>query len=392
MTRVVLVAGDLNTWGGMDRANYELAWHLAEEVGVELHLVSYHVAQPLSQHPNVIWHKIPKLLNSYLLAGPLLNWMGRSVARDLRSARVIVNGGNCDWPDINWVHAVHAAWNNRTQHAPLSVQLRATVYKRRAIIDERRAIRSARIVVANSRTARQQIIERVGIPPERVHAVYCGTDPHMFHPASAAEKLAARQRFSWAASTPIAVFIGSLGHDRNKGFDVLFDAWKELCHDLSWDVNLVALGTGSEVELWRQAAAYRALDRRVQIMGFTKNVSEILRAADVMIHPTHYEGYGIGVHEALCCGLPAFVTCCAGVAERYPEELSGLLLGDPPSARDLIERLRGWRADIEGYRARVAAFAATLRQRTWSDMAREFVELTMPPPEKSSSVCAACPA
>ena len=25
-------------------------------------------------------------------------------------ARVVVNGGNCAWPDINWVHAVHAAW------------------------------------------------------------------------------------------------------------------------------------------------------------------------------------------------------------------------------------------------------------------------------------------
>ena len=39
----ILVSGDFTTWGGMDRANYELAWHLAEREGVETHLVSHFV-------------------------------------------------------------------------------------------------------------------------------------------------------------------------------------------------------------------------------------------------------------------------------------------------------------------------------------------------------------
>jgi glycosyltransferase involved in cell wall biosynthesis len=120
-------------------------------------------------------------------------------------------------------------------------------------------------------------------------------------------------------------------------------------------------------------------------MGFSKNVPEVLRAGDVLVHPTHYEAYGISVHEALCCGLPAFVTRCAGVAERYPTSLSDLLLNDPPSAKDLVERLSKWRADTEGWRARVAGFGTKLRQRTWTDMAREFVELTMPPPEEAAA-------
>ena len=33
-------------------------------------------------------------------------------------ARVVVNGGNCAWPDINWVHAVHAAWPVHDDGAP----------------------------------------------------------------------------------------------------------------------------------------------------------------------------------------------------------------------------------------------------------------------------------
>ena len=28
-----------------------------------------------------------------------------------KGARVVVNGGNCRWGDVNWVHYVHAAWS-----------------------------------------------------------------------------------------------------------------------------------------------------------------------------------------------------------------------------------------------------------------------------------------
>jgi hypothetical protein len=37
--------------------------------------------------------------------------------------------------------------------------------------------------------------------------------------------------------------------------------------------------------------------------------------------------------------------------------------------------LRRWRADPNGYRARVAEFGAELRQRTWADMARDIVAI-----------------
>ena len=52
----VIVSGDLTTWGGMDRANYELAAYLAEE-GLSVHIVAHFVAEPLAQHPSVTWHK-----------------------------------------------------------------------------------------------------------------------------------------------------------------------------------------------------------------------------------------------------------------------------------------------------------------------------------------------
>jgi glycosyltransferase involved in cell wall biosynthesis len=94
---------------------------------------------------------------------------------------------------------------------------------------------------------------------------------------------------------------------------------------------------------------------------------------DALVSPTHYDAYGQGVHEALCCGLPAFVTRCAGVAERYPEELADLLLDDPPSAADVVRRLRLWHGDRATYVARVAHFGEVLRRRSWADMAEDIL-------------------
>ena len=43
-----------------------------------------------------------------------------------------------------------------------------------------------------------------------------------------------------------------------------------------------------------------------------------------------------------------------------------------------MDRLRQWRAEHKYWRAAVSNFAHQLHQHTWTDMAREFVELTMP--------------
>ena len=184
----------------MDRANYELARYLADKIGSSVHLVSFFVASPLAEHPNVTWHRVSKPLGMYMLAQPLLAREGRRVAKVLsgQGARVVVNGGNCLWPDVNWVHAVHAAWNNRHEHAPLVFRLRADWAKRTARRAERRSLQQAKIVFTNSKSARQQVIDCAGLQPERVHAVYYGIDADVFHPCSQAEREAARQE-SWVA-------------------------------------------------------------------------------------------------------------------------------------------------------------------------------------------------
>jgi glycosyltransferase involved in cell wall biosynthesis len=177
----------------------------------------------------------------------------------------------------------------------------------------------------------------------------------------------------WSDGRPVVAFVGAMG-DRRKGFDSLFAAWAMLAAGSSWDARLVVLGAGASVSEWEARAEAEGLSGSIAFLGFRKDVSAILAGCDVLVSPTRYEAYGLNVQEALCCGLPALVSASAGVAERYPESLSGLLLPDAEDAADLAARLRSWRDQSQAIRDLVVPLSDRLRARTWDVMAREIAE------------------
>ena len=102
---------------------------------------------------------------------------------------------------------------------------------------------------------------------------------------------------------------------------------------------LVVAGTGPDLPHWKRRVAESGETAISVCSDSPRAFPTVLAAADALVSPTRFEPYGMGVHEAICCGLPAFVTRCAGVAERFPAQLDGLLLDDPPDAAQLCERL-----------------------------------------------------
>jgi glycosyltransferase involved in cell wall biosynthesis len=350
----------------MDMANLALARHLARRGPVEL--VAHRAAEELTRLANVTIRQVSRPFGSHLLGEGLLGRRGRVAARN--AGRVVVNGANCDWDDVNWVHYVHAAYRPQTT-AGLARRLKNGFVHRRASAAERTILPRSRVVVCNSRATARDVIERVGVPESRVRVVYYGTDPKRFAPIASSERQAVRESLAWA-DRPWAVFVGALG-DARKGFDTLYAAWRELCRDAGWDANLAVVGRGAELPAWQVQVKADGLANRIHFLGFRPDVDRVLAAANVLIHPARYEAYGLGVHEALCRGLPAIVSARAGVAERYPADFGAFLLTDPNDARELADRLRTWRRDLEAWPARLTELSAALRSRTWDDMAAEFV-------------------
>src|SRR5438128_1586428 len=167
-----IVAGDFSLSGGMDKANYHLAWHLAERARVPVHLVAHSVAEPLASHPLVRVHCVKRPFGRHFLGMPFLEQAGRRVARALTKAdsrtRVIVNGGNCQWPGINWVHMVHQACKCVDRGAPLAFRLRNRLSRVLACRAERHALRCSSLVIVNSERTRRDVTDGLRVSPDRV--------------------------------------------------------------------------------------------------------------------------------------------------------------------------------------------------------------------------------
>jgi glycosyltransferase involved in cell wall biosynthesis len=374
MNPFLIVTGDFVKTGGMDRANYALARYVAQR-GAETHLVAYRVDPELEEMPNVITHKVRKIMGSYLAAGMILSRVAKKWAGVIsgRGGRVVSNGGNCRFGDINWIHYLHAAYRRPSSSALLSRTRNRAAHLYFAA-QERDVLPRARILVANSNRTRQDAIEKLGIDGSKIHTVYLGTDPQEFRPGTAAERARMRREIGLPADQPVVVFVGALG-DSRKGFDIVFRAWQMLCADSAWDAHLAVVGSGAELPIWKRRAAQRAVSERIHFLGFRIDVPDIIRACDAMIAPSRYEPYGLAVHEALCCGLPAIVSANAGVAERYPGELADLLIADPEDAQEVAARMRLWNAHPEFFKNAAHTLSGAMRACTWDHMAAKIVEL-----------------
>ena len=370
----VLVAGGFHQHGGMDQLNAALANYLLAQ-NATVHLVGHEIDPEFQRERGARLDRVSRPVRSIWLGQRGLARRGRRAAAAATgrnpAARVLVNGGNCNWADLNWVHFLHCAWRSQLDDGPGWLRLKTQAENARAQRDERRILPRARLLVANSERTRADLIDRLGIDPDRVIRIYPAAKPA---PARDARSAAAfRRSLGVADGVPLAAFVGGFASDNRKGFDRLWEAWRILCARPDWSGVLLAAGAGRTLPAWRERIARAGLADRVIFAGFTENVGALLNAADLLVSPTRYEPYGMNVHEALTAGVPAMVSAGAGIAELYPPELRDFLLDQRDDAAALAARLSRWSSSRNAIRERFAAFCKRLAARTPAQMAAEIV-------------------
>ncbi len=274
----VIVAGGFHQKGGMDKANLALADYLLERE-IPVHLVTHSVEPSLASHPLATVHLVPRPAQSFLLGEFALAVRGRKIARRIMrlhpSAQVVVNGGNCVWPGVNWAHYVHHAWpgpaRSNRRRGTWAYRLKGLVSAVWARQTERAAFRRARLVISNSRRTSEEVVKHFGVDPERVYTVYLGSDA-AWGPISPEERAASRNSLGIGEARSVAAFVGGLGYDDRKGFDVLFRAWKALCARAGWDVDLVVAGAGPALSEWQAKVRQAGLESRIRLLGFSDQV------------------------------------------------------------------------------------------------------------------------
>ncbi len=155
-------------------------------------------------------------------------------------------------------------------------------------------------------------------------------DLERFKPVSRAERDELRARMNLPRDRTLIVFAGRLS--RAKGIEMLVHAWPDLLA-LHPDLYLVIVGSGGgsfddcEPDL-RSFVRQRGLEGSVHFAGVSSKVEEFLQAGDVFVFPSDYEGFSLGLVEALGSAIPSVVTSVGAAPQLIEHGKTGFLF--PP--------------------------------------------------------------
>jgi alpha-1,6-mannosyltransferase len=153
---------------------------------------------------------------------------------------------------------------------------------------------------------------------ERVQLLPFGVQKHVFRP-DAADRLAARASLGLPEDAILLLAIGRFAVE--KQFGDIIEAFAKVAPKLPRAV-LLLVGDGPErAALERRAHAVMTdapgPQPRIRFLGFERErtrLAQWLASADALMHACPYETFGLGVAEALACGLPAALPDRGGTA------------------------------------------------------------------------------
>ncbi|HSM01059.1 MAG TPA: glycosyltransferase [Acidimicrobiia bacterium] len=106
-------------------------------------------------------------------------------------------------------------------------------------------------------------------------------------------------------------------------------------------VSIGAETRAGDIERLERLAAAEGVADRVRFLGGRADARSFIAAADVYVHPSTVEAFGVAVLEAMALGRPIVATAVGGVAELVSDGETGLLVppGDPVALAAAIDRL-----------------------------------------------------
>lgn len=276
------------------------------------------------------------------LAGVIASWheMPLRNSLDLQSARAITDIINTHSIDIVHAHMgrdylVAALACRQARRAKLVLTRHHYLpLKRNALY--RWMLQNVAAVIAVSDGVRASVIERLQLPPERVHTIPNWIDPERFQPI---DREAARALFRLRANLVVAC-IGQL--TQAKGQEEFIRAASRVAQMRS-DVEFLIVGDENDEEqpftnhLMRLVDALN-LTKRIRFLGFVRHIPELLAAVDVVVVPSWDEGFSLVTIEAMAARRAVLASNIGAIAVIIKDNVTGLLF-PPRDLRALTEKL-----------------------------------------------------
>jgi glycosyltransferase involved in cell wall biosynthesis len=206
-------------------------------------------------------------------------------------------------------------------------------------------IRRSRILITISEHARQQLIQRYALAPDRVKAIHLAVDHGRFTPNGRP-----RGDYLLYPARPWP----------HKNHKRLFEAFAHLRRE-HVTLRLVLTGEGD----------FGSPPDGVEVRGrvSTDGLVELYRGAAALVYPSLYEGFGMPVIEAMACGCPV---ACSNVASLPEVAGAAARLFDPCNVDDIVAAVDEVLRDPQPW---IALGLERAKRFTWETCARAHDEV-----------------
>lgn len=265
---------------------------------------------------------------------------------------------------IGTIHDMAAYWGTRKTRESLGII--------RMILPD--SLRRLDRIIAVSEFVKQELINLVSVKESKITVIPNGVDTSVFYPRPLNEEsVVLIQPFSF--SRPYILYVARLDYPVKNHIKLLeaFDIFKERTrfpHRL-----VLAGGDSDNADFVKHAASTSKYRNDIFFTGHFpfKNLPELYAGADFIVFPSKYEGFGLGVLEAMASGVPV---ACARAASLPEAADHAALYFDPDNAEEMADRM----VDLTD-----SELAASLRERglerarafSWDECAKKTFALIM---------------
>ena len=229
--------------------------------------------------------------------------------------------------------------------------------------------RRARVVLADSSATKHDVIELLGIDESRVHVVYPGREA-AFRPRPSREVYEFLEGRN--LKRPFVLFVGTL--EPRKNVDVLVRAFGEVARGGFQGDLVLAGGSGWATAGIDSALAESPVRRRIHRVGYVKqeDLPYWYCAADLVVYPSSYEGFGIPVLEAMASGTPVITSNRSSLPEVAGD---AALTVDPRDVHQLADAMAAVLASPERRAQMCERGLIQARQFDWTVAAQRCLNL-----------------
>jgi glycosyltransferase involved in cell wall biosynthesis len=175
----------------------------------------------------------------------------------------------------------------------------------------RQAVNTANKVIAISNTIKNDIIELLHIPEQKIQVIYEGVNKY-WRPVNSTKWSDIKKKYGISTSYILAV--GNL--EPKKNFPRLASAFSALKDRKKIKEQLVIVGP----EGWRAKSIINSaheIDNKIIFTGYVSNyeLRILYNQAKLFVFPSLYEGFGLPILEAMACGAPVVASNTTAIPE-----------------------------------------------------------------------------